>query len=142
MMNEHTQQLSAYRLDKAKTLLTQAELLLKNQQYDGSVNRSYYAIFSAVRSILALVELDSQSHRGVISFFDRYFVKTGLFEKPCSKIVHEAFDSRQDNDYEDFYHPSETEAQEQYDNATQFLQEIIHKRDLFIQGTLALPDVT
>jgi len=139
MINKQTQPLSAYRLEKAKTLLTQAELLLKNQQYDGSVNRSYYAIFSAVRSILALVELDSQSHRGVISFFDRYFVKTGLFEKRYSQIVHEAFDSRQDNDYEDFYHPSETEAQEQYDNATQFLQEITHKRELFIQGSLTLP---
>ncbi len=141
MIDEHTQHLSAYRLDKANTLLTQAELLLKNQQYDGSVNRSYYAMFNAVRSILALVELDSQSHRGVISFFDRYFVKTGLFEKPFSTMLHEAFDSRQDNDYEDFYHPSDAEAREQYDNATQFFQEITHKRDLFIQEILALPDV-
>ncbi len=81
MIDEQTRHLSAYRLDKANTLLAQAELLLKNRQYDGSVNRSYYAIFNAVRSILALVGLDSQSHRGVISFFDRYFVKTGIFEK-------------------------------------------------------------
>ncbi len=55
MIDEQTQQLSAYRIEKATTLLAQAELLLKNQQYDGSVNRSYYAIFNAVRAILALV---------------------------------------------------------------------------------------
>jgi uncharacterized protein (UPF0332 family) len=77
MIDEQRRHLSAYRLEKAKTLLIQADLLLKNRQYDGSVNRFYYAIFTAVRAILALVELDSQSHRGVISFFDRYFVKTG-----------------------------------------------------------------
>ncbi len=105
MIDEPAKHLSKYRLDKANTLLTQAELLLNNKQYDGSVNRSYYAIFNTVRALLALVGLDSQSHRGVISFFDRYFVKTGIFEKQYSKIVHQAFDSRQDSDYEDFYHP-------------------------------------
>ncbi len=142
MIDEQARHLSKYRLDKANTLLAQAELLLKNRQDDGSVNRSYYAIFNAVRSILAFVGLDSQSHRGVISFFDRYFVKAGIFEKRFSTIVHEAFDTRQDNDYEDFYHPSNAEAQEQYDNATQFLEEVTTKHEQFIQGTLALPTMT
>lgn len=112
MIDEQTKYLSEYRLKKADTLLIQAELLLRNHQYDGSVNRSYYAIFNAVRSVLALLRTDSRSHSGVISFFDRYFVKTGIFDKRFSKIVHAAFDTRQDNDYEDFYVPSETEAQE------------------------------
>lgn len=142
MIDEQIRDLSAYRLDKATTLLTQAELLLKNQQYDGSVNRSYYAIFNAVRAILAFVRLDSQSHRGVISFFDRYFVKTGIVEKRFSTMVHEAFDTRQDNDYEDFYQPTEAEAQEQFEHATQFLQEIREKHSQFLQGTLSLPPVT
>ena len=139
MMTEERQHLAAYRLEKAQMLILQAELLLKNQQYDGSVNRSYYAIFTAVRAILALVALDSQSHRGVISFFDRYFVKTDLFEKTYSQFLHEAFDSRQDNDYEDFYHPSEIEAHTQYEHAVQFLEEVTKKYDLFLQETLALP---
>ncbi len=142
MIPEERQHLSAYRLEKAKMVLIQAELLLNNRQYDGSVNRSYYAIFTAVRAILALVEFDSQTHRGVISFFDRYFVKTGLLEKSFSKIVHEAFDSRQDSDYEDFYHPSEAEAQAQYEHAAQFLQEITRKHELFIQGKLVLPTIS
>lgn len=141
MIDEQTRQLSAYRLEKAITLLTQAELLLKNRQYDGSVNRSYYAIFNAVRAMLALVRLDSQSHRGVISFFDRYFVKTGIVEKRLSTIVHEAFDTRQDNDYEDFYQPTEAEAQEQFEHATEFIQAIKQKHSQFLQGTLALPPV-
>lgn len=142
MIDEQTRQLSAYRLEKAATLLTQAELLLKHQQYDGSVNRSYYAIFNAVRAILAFVRLDSQSHRGVISFFDRYFVKTGIVEKRLSTIVHEAFDTRQDNDYEDFYQPTEAEAQEQFEHATQFIHVIKQKHNQFLQGTLPLPPVT
>lgn len=49
MIDEQARSLSQYRLNKAKTLLTQAELMLTNLQYDGSINRSYYAIFNAVR---------------------------------------------------------------------------------------------
>ena len=142
MIDEQAKYLSEYRLKKAETLLIQAELLLQNHQYDGSINRSYYAIFNAVRSMLALLRTDSRSHSGVISFFDRYFVKTGMFDKQFSKIVHAAFDTRQDNDYEDFYVPSEAEAQEQYDNATQLIREIKQKCELIVQNKLLLPKLS
>ncbi|MGE5343059.1 MAG: HEPN domain-containing protein [Candidatus Omnitrophota bacterium] len=141
MITEQARNLSEYRLNKAKNLLSQAELLLTNRQYDGSINRSYYAILNAVRAVLALVGIDNRSHQGVMSYFDRYFVKTGLFEKKFSKIIHSAFDTRQDNDYEDFYIPSKTDAKEQYDNAILFVEEIECKRELFIEGKLSLPVV-
>jgi len=139
MIDEQLRHLSDYRLEKADNLLLQAQLLLDNHQYDGSINRSYYAIFNAVRAILALSRLDSRSHRGVISYFDRYFVKTGIFEKRASRIVHEAFDSRQDNDYEDFYVPSEADAREQVANAKHFIGDVTLKHKAFLQGKQALP---
>jgi uncharacterized protein (UPF0332 family) len=142
MIDEKAQSLSEYRLNKAKSLLNQAELLLNNQRYDGSINRSYYAIFNAVRALLALVKVDSRSHQGVIAYFDRYFVKAGFFEKQFSKIIHTAFDTRQDNDYEDFYDPSEADAQNQYENAILFIQEMESKREAFIEGKLLLPVIT
>lgn len=115
-MTEYARDLSAHRLNKAKDVLRQAELLLNNNEYDGSVNRSYYAIFNAIRSLLALVGVDSRKHTGVISYFDRYFVKTGLFEKPFSKMAHNAFDSRQVSDYQDFLMPTAEQAKEQFDD--------------------------
>jgi uncharacterized protein (UPF0332 family) len=139
MIDEQAKGLSGYRLNKGKSLLIQAELLLTNHRYDGSINRSYYAIFNAVRALLALAEVDSRSHQGVMSYFDRYFVKPGVLEKQFSKIIHTAFDTRQDNDYEDFYDPSEADAQEQYDNAVLFIEEIERKLELFIEGKLSLP---
>ena len=62
-MTEYAHDLSQHRLHKAKDVLRQAELLLKNNEYDGSINRSYYAIFNAIRSLLALVGLDSRRHK-------------------------------------------------------------------------------
>ncbi len=46
MIDQAIIDLSAHRLEKAKASLKQAELLLQNAGYDGSINRSYYAIFN------------------------------------------------------------------------------------------------
>ncbi len=141
-MTEDARNLSTHRLEKAKDLLQQAELLFHEHRYDGSINRSYYAIFNAIRAILALVQLDSQTHKGVISFFDRYFVKPGTCDKAFSKIAHTAFDVRQVSDYEDFQMPTEGQARTQLDDARRFVQEIEDKQEQCIQGNLNLPTIT
>ncbi|MCL0069357.1 HEPN domain-containing protein [Dehalococcoidia bacterium] len=124
-MTEDTRNLSRHRIEKAKDVLEQAELLFQEHRYDGSINRSYYAIFNTIRAILALVSLDSQTHKGVISLFDRYFVKPGTFDKAFSKIAHTAFDVRQVSDYEDFQLPTEEQACTQLDDAKRFVQETL-----------------
>ena len=67
IMTGSANDLSSHRLERAKDLLRQSELLLKNKEYDGSINRSYFAIFHAIRALLALVGIDSRRHTGVIS---------------------------------------------------------------------------
>ncbi len=43
-MNEnHTSDLSDYRLNKARELADEAKLLFDNRRYGGCINRSYYA---------------------------------------------------------------------------------------------------
>lgn len=142
MIDQAAVDLSAHRLEKAKASLKQAELLLQHAGYDGSVNRSYYAIFNAIRSLLALVNLDSRRHSGVMSFFDRYFVKTGIFDKSFSHIVHSAFDVRQVSDYEDYAMPTAEQAQQQVENAAKFIQEVKQQRALLLQGKIPLPSVS
>lgn len=108
--------------------------------YDGSINRSYYSIFFAMRSIVSLAELDSSKHYGILSLFDRYFVKSKIFGKEYSAIAHTAFDIRQDSDYEDFYSPSLEEASDQYQNAEKFIKAVDQKRKQIIDGELELPE--
>ena len=141
-MMEYAHDLSRHRLNKAKDVLRQAELLLKNNEYDGSINRSYYAIFNAIRALLALVGLDSRKHTGVISYFDQYFVKTGICEKPLSTIAHTAFDSRQVHDYQDFQSLTYEQAKTQVDEATRFVEAIEQQQMLLIRGKMALPNVS
>lgn len=139
MLEQKVLDLSTHRFQKAQNLLKQAEFLLNNQMYDGSINRSYYAIFNAIRSLLSLIKLDSKKHSGTLALFDQYFVKTNIFDKRFSEIAHTAFDSRQDFDYDDFVIPSEKEALPQFQNAQQLIAEVEFKRAQLINGDLNLP---
>lgn len=51
-MNEK-KDLSLYRLEDAKDKLSSAKVLLENNKFKDSVSRSYYAMFSAARALLA-----------------------------------------------------------------------------------------
>ena len=67
---------------------------------------------------------DSGKHSGIISEFQRVYIKTGLFDKECSIIIKTASEIRNDSDYEDFYITSREEAAEQLANAKIFVGKV------------------
>lgn len=91
--------LSLARLKRSKQHLKSARDLLRNDDFADSVSRSYYAIFQAARALLALEGIDSRKHSGVISLFNRHFVKTGKVGKGLGAIVKDARRSREMADY-------------------------------------------
>ncbi len=103
---------------------TASEVTLKEALYKVSINRSYYAIFHAMRSITALAGYDSSKHSGIIAYFNQNFVKTGDFDKEASKIVKMASFLREKSDYEDFYIASKQEAEKQLEDAKLFLSKV------------------
>ena len=58
--------LSKYRLETAKDDLGTARKNYEDERYRASVNRSYYAIFHALRALTALDQFDSGKHSGII----------------------------------------------------------------------------
>ncbi len=117
--------LSKYRYGQAEEALCDAEALLEASSLKSSVNRSYYAIFHCIRAVTALDEFDSSKHSGVIAYFNKEYVKTGIFEKEISKILDSAFRLREKADYEDFYLVSCESASEQLNRARRLLN-IVH----------------
>jgi uncharacterized protein (UPF0332 family) len=69
-----------YRIKAAKERLDSANLLLHHGNYKDSIGRSYYAMFTSVRALLAIDEVDFSKHAGVISYFQKEFTKT---ERGC-----------------------------------------------------------
>ncbi len=113
-----------YRLAMAEEKLISAKILMDAGQNKDSVGRSYYAIFSAVRAVLARDEVDFSKHAGVIAYFQKNYIKTGIFDKKYSKYLQGAFQIRNNCDYNDFYIVSKNDTQEQYDHAVEMLEVI------------------
>ena len=55
-----------YRLERAKEDLGAAQLLYNNNSLLAANNRAYYAIFRAIRAVLALERVDFKRHKDVI----------------------------------------------------------------------------
>ena len=114
-------ELVKYRLQTANEKLISAKLLLDAGQYKDSIGRSYYAIFSAVRAVLALNEVDFSKHASVIAYFQKEYIKTEIFDKKYSKYLQQAFQIRNSCDYDDFFIVSKQDAEEQYEQAVELL---------------------
>ena len=113
-------ELTQYRLDRATEFLLAAKIMLENNFFKDSINRSYYAIFTTIRALLAENEIDFKKHSAVISYFRQHYIKTEIFDTKFSKYVGAAFEIRNNCDYEDFYIVSCEDAETQYNNAVEF----------------------
>jgi len=68
-------ELSKRRLEIAHERLTTAKAMLELGDYKASANRLYYAIFSAMRAVLALDGFDSKKHSGKLPGSDKAISK-------------------------------------------------------------------
>lgn len=123
-MKNYQVDLVKYRLEKAHTKIDLAKILLENEQFEDSLSRSYYAMFSAARALLATKHLDSSKHSGVISLFNQHFVKTNFVDKRLGKILMEAKDFREEGDYGDYTKLDEIDAKKQLENAEFFIDNV------------------
>jgi len=97
-------------MEKSREDLLSAKLLLDNNCITQSINRSYYIIFHAVRSLLAYDVFDSKRHSGIIAFFNQNYIKQGEVSSEYFKILTSAETIRHDSDYDDFFNPSREQA--------------------------------
>lgn len=102
-MDKARRDLARYRLETAKQCIISAKALINISDYKGAANRSYYAIFHCMRSVLALVSIDFSKHSAVGAYFRKAYIKTGIFDVSMSDIISEAFDVRSDSDYNDYF---------------------------------------
>ncbi len=124
MSDEHLRELADYRLHQARESLQEAAGLSQMSFWRGTINRAYYAMFYAVLALAVLRQQITNKHSGVLAFFDREFVKTGIFEKEMSRSFHRAFESRQNNDYGEFFSVNEEEAKQILEEASNFVSSV------------------
>ena len=124
MQSEEKITLSKMRLIKAEECLRDASLLADGGSFKSLVNRSYYAVFHSMRAVLALDGFDSKKHSGVISEFQKLYIKTGVFDKEMSVVMRRLFLARNNSDYDDFFIISKEDAVRQFEDAKMFVLNI------------------
>lgn len=129
MTDEHTsltpeKDLATVRLDHARENLDSAVLVCKAGDYRTAANRSYYAIFHAIRALAALDHMEMRKHSGYISEFRKRYTKTGILDKRLSDILTDAFEVRNESDYDDFFVIAKEDVERQIEDAKWFLGQI------------------
>lgn len=123
-MESSLKELAGYRMERAKEMLSAAGDNLKIGQYKTSLNRSYYAIFHAMRAMNILKGFDSSKHSGVIAYFNKEYIKEGIMDKELSVIIKSSSFLREKSDYDDFFIVGRTETENQLASAKVFLEAV------------------
>ena len=93
-------ELALYRIQQAEESLDEARYLLAGNKSPRSViNRAYYSMFYSILALLIFEPYSSSKHSGVLSYFNRHFIKGGMIPKDIGRAVNKAFDIRQRGDY-------------------------------------------
>ena len=96
--------------------------LIKNRRYLNANNRAYYAIFHAIKAVLATERVDFKRHKDVLAYFNQHYVKTEIFPRMISRKISQANKVREDSDYDDEFVPSDDETKIQINTAKEVIE--------------------
>jgi len=94
--------LAIHRFERSEETLKESTDALSLKNFRLTVNRSYYAVFYAMRAFLAIVNQDSSKHMGVMYLFNQHFIKTGIVSEISFKTIQSLMDLRHEEDYQDY----------------------------------------
>ena len=95
--------------EKSLSFLKQIDDIAAMNFWDTAVNRMYYAIFHAVLALLINDGYKVSTHKGTMSLFGQYYVKTGKFTADEAWLYTELQSLREKSDYNCVYVTTEEE---------------------------------
>lgn len=124
--------ISEVRMEKAREFLADARATYGDRRYRTSVNRAYYAVLNAARSILILEGANPETHDGAVTLLSLRFVKTGILPVDVVKKFKVLLSRRTDVDYGDFDTIGGAEAEDSLINAEEIIETIDRVRQQII----------
>ncbi len=122
---EKKKDLARYRLEQAKESVEESRFLFDGEKSPRSViNRAYYAMYYALRSLLVFETFSSSKHTGDLAYFNKNFVKEGVFPKEMGRWINKAFELRQVGDYREYADLSREQVEPYIGYARTFIQKI------------------
>jgi len=124
MSDSFVRDYSLRRLEKSIDDLDTANITFTAGKYNAAVNRAYYAVYHAIRAVLALDNVERSKHSGNISYFREHYLATNIFDRSFSETITNAESLRNEADYKDMRIISADEAQEIINKAKTFVKVI------------------
>ena len=124
MPDKETVELSLRQLKRAADITGFIPAYIDIGDYNGAVNRAYYAVFHAIKAVELLDNYDSKKHSGLIARFRQEYIKTGIIDVKYSDMIQDLSQFRNDSDYNILAVITLSDAQEQYANAKDFVSMI------------------
>jgi len=110
-------EIAKYNLAKANKTYESALTLLIEKDYNGSLNRAYYAVFHMICALLILDGKSYKEHSVVLAEFNKTYLKNKIFTEFSFKMLQMLSESRNNSDYTALFWASEGEAKEQLEAA-------------------------
>lgn len=105
-------------------MLASAKRDIDAEDYASANNRAYYAVFHAMRAVLALDGEDYKKHSAVIARFTLNYLRPEILPQKYSKLISNASLIRNRSDYEDFYICSVSDTNALFSGAESFYAEV------------------
>jgi uncharacterized protein (UPF0332 family) len=84
---------------KAEAFLRAAERDARDADWSRAASGAYYAVFHAMSAALASQDLAYSKHSGVIAFFRKHFIRTGILPEEFSEVITRLSEDREIGDY-------------------------------------------
>ena len=105
-------------------MLSDAQLMYKENRLKSTVNRAYYAMFHATKASLLSQGTDCQSHAGALNRFGEHIIKKGLLDEKFAKGLHRAYRLREKSDYSAAFKIEAVEVKKLIKEAEEFVEAI------------------
>lgn len=116
--------LIAYKIEKARQTLMEADVLSSSGFFNAAVNRLYFAVYYAASALMEDKLLGTVTHNDIKTMLGLKFIHTGKLEREYGQIYQRLYDSRQAGDYEDFVYYDKESYEELYPLAVKFIDRI------------------
>ena len=96
---EERQHLIYLRIEQAEHTIQEAQSSLEIGNYAAAANRIYYGMFYAVLALGLLHQFETSKHIQLIGWFNKNFIRTGIFSPEIGSYLKTAFETRSNSDY-------------------------------------------
>lgn len=105
-----------YRIEKAEVCYLEIDTCLEKNLFHLAENRIYYSLFYSISALALLKGFSTSKHKQLQGWFNREFIKTGIFPIEFAKFYSIAYERRQKGDYDDFVTFTKEEVENDYKN--------------------------